>query len=190
MRSLEIDPKTTALILIDLQKGIAGRPMAPHPASEVIAGAAKLAAAMRAKGGAVVYVRVEIADVLRLPVDASPWDPNAPPPPASASELVAEAGYSPGDVLIVKRQWGAFYGTGLDQQLRRRGIRTILLGGVATNFGVESTARDAYDRGYAVVFVEDVMSSVAAEAHEFAVQNIFPRMGRVRTLEEVLAALG
>jgi nicotinamidase-related amidase len=189
MTSLQFDPKSTALVLIDLQHGIVGRPLAPHSAADAIARAAQLAAALRAKGGTVAYVRVDVAQVLHLPVDAPTRDPSAPPPPAIASEIVPESGRQPTDLLITKRQWGAFYGTELDQQLRRRRIRTIMLGGVATNFGVESTARAAFDRGYELIFVDDAMSSVSATAHEFAVQNIFPRMGRVRKTEQVLEAL-
>jgi nicotinamidase-related amidase len=82
-----------------------------------------------------------------------------------------------------------FYDTGLDQQLRRRRVRTILLGGIATNIGVESTARAAFDMGYELIFVEDAMSSISAEAHQFAVKHIFPRMGRVRSTQEVVAEL-
>jgi nicotinamidase-related amidase len=189
MTSLQFDPKSTALVLIDLQHAVVGRPLAPHLAADAIARAAQLAAALRAKGGTVAYVRVDMAQVLHLPVDAPTRDPSAPPPPATASEIVPESGYQPADLLITKRQWGAFYGTELDQQLRRRRIRTIVLGGVATNFGVESTARAAFDRGYELIFVEDAMSSVSAMAHEFAVQNIFPRMGMVRKTEQVLEAM-
>jgi nicotinamidase-related amidase len=189
MTSLQFDPKSTALVLIDLQHGIVGRPLAPHSAADAIARAAQLADALRAKGGTVAYVRVDMAQVLHLPVDAPTRDPSAPPPPAIASEIVPESGYQPTDLLITKRRWGAFYGTELDQQLRRRRIRTIVLGGIATNFGVESTARAAFDRGYELIFVDDAMSSVSATAHEFAVQNIFPRMGRVRKTEQVLEAL-
>jgi nicotinamidase-related amidase len=189
MTSLQFDPKSTALVLIDPQHGIVGRPLAPHSAADAIVRAAQLAAALRAKGGTVAYVRVDVAQVLHLPVDAPTRDPSAPPPPAIASEIVPESGYQPTDRLITKRQWGAFYGTELDQQLRRRRIGTIVLGGVATNFGVESTARAAFDRGYELIFVEDAMSSVSAAAHEFAVQNIFPRMGRVRKTEQVLEPL-
>jgi|SRR5450432_344977 len=189
MAALEFDPKSTALVLIDLQNGIVGRTLAPHSASDVVARAGQLAAALRANGGTVVYVRVDVADVLRLPVDAPMRDPNAPPPLPGASQLVAESGYQAGDLLITKRQWGAFYGTELDQQLRRRKVQTIILGGIATNFGVESTARDAFDRGYELIFVEDAMSSLSVPAHDFAIQNIFPRVGRVRTVEEVLKKL-
>ncbi len=189
MPSLSLIPGSTALVLIDLQKGLAGLPMAPHSGPQVIARASQLAGAVRSQGGTVVYVHVDMSDTLKLPVDVTFRDPNAPPPPASASELVDELDRRPEDLVVTKRQWGAFYGTGLEQQLRRRGIRTIILGGVATNFGVESTAREAFDLGYEVVFVEEAMSTISNELHQFALQNIFPRIGRVRTMEEVLAAL-
>jgi nicotinamidase-related amidase len=109
--------------------------------------------------------------------------------PPNWAEFVPEIGPQPGDLIITKHQWGAFYGTELDLQLRRRGVRMIALGGIATNFGVESTARDAYERGYHQIFVEDAMTSVSAEAHEFVVKNIFPRIGQVRSTDEVLSAL-
>jgi nicotinamidase-related amidase len=189
MASLELVPATTALVLIDLQKGVVGLPLAPYAPAEILGRSARLATAFREKGGTVVLVRVAMDEVLRLPSDAPMRDPNAPPPPPEASELVMEIDRQPGDLVITKRQWGAFYGTELDQQLRRRGIRTIAIGGIATNFGVESTARAAFDRGYELVFVEDAMTSLNAEAHQFATGVIFPRMGRVRSTDAVLEAL-
>jgi nicotinamidase-related amidase len=185
---LVLDPKVTALVLIDLQKGVVGRQLGPHAAADVVRNGVKLADALRAKGGLVIFVRVKVTEVLSLPVDAPhPRPANIPP---EASELVEELHVQPGDVVITKRQWGAFYGTDLEQQLRRRQIRTVVMGGIATNIGVESTAREAMDRGYEQVFAEDAMSSMSAEAHEFAVKSIFTRMGRVRSTEQVLAALG
>jgi nicotinamidase-related amidase len=184
---LILDAKTTALVLIDLQNAVMGRPLAPHAAADVVRNGVRLADALRAKGGLVVLVRVKITEMLSLPVDAPNQLPANIPP--EASELIAELHVQPGDVVITKRQWGAFYGTDLEQQLRRRQIRTVVMGGVATNFGVESTARVAMDHGYELVFAEDAMSSMSAEAHGFAVTNIFPRMGRVRSTEQVLAAL-
>lgn len=188
--NLALDPSRTALVLIDLQHAIFALPLAPYTPAEVAARGAALAAAFRANGMAVVYVRVDVADMLHLPADQPTGDPDAPKPPALASELVPESGYQPGaDLLVTKRQWGAFYGTGLDQLLRRRGVDTVVLGGVATNMGVESTARAAFDLGYKIIFVEDAMTSLSADAHRFAVQGMFPYMGRVRRSAEVLAAL-
>lgn len=181
-----IDSRTTALVLIDLQQSVVALPLAPRPASEVVANCVRLLGRFRALGSAVVLVRVAFLDDrdrLNLPVDAQP------PGRIGRSELVPEVGPAEGDIVITKRQWGAFYGTELDLQLRRRGIRTIVIGGIATNFGVESTARDAFERGYAQVFAEDAMSSLSAEAHRFAVTVVFPRIGRVRSTDEILQAL-
>jgi nicotinamidase-related amidase len=189
MSSLTLSPASTALILIDLQNGIAGMPLAPYSFDTILANTNRLTQALRDKGATLVFVRVAIGEVLPRVTDAPVRDPHAPPPPPEASELVAGLHREPADLLLTKRQWGAFYGTELDQQLRRRGIRTILMGGVATNFGVESTARTAFDLGYELVFVEDAMTTVSAEAQQFATQVVFPRMGRVRSTEAVLAAL-
>ena len=191
-KRLEIAPATTALVVIDLQKGIVGRAVEPHSAETVIANAAGLANALRARGGFVVLVTVAYApglrDALRPDSDEPPWTRGATPP-ADFSQLVPELGPHPGDHLVTKHKWGAFYGTDLDLQLRRRGITTILLCGIATCIGVESTARDAYERGYQQIFVEDAMASLNAVGHQHTVTQIFPRMGRVRRTSEVLSAL-
>ena len=184
---LTLDPKTTALVLIDLQNGIVARQLAPHSSQDVIRNAIQIADALRARGGAVVFVHVLLSETVSLAADAPMPRPVGSIPP-QASELVPEIRLQPGDHVVAKRQWGAFYGTSLEQHLRRRGIRTIVLGGIATNFGVESTARAAFDRAYEIVFAENAMSTLSAEAHTFATQNIFPRMGRVRSTEQILAA--
>lgn len=189
-QALCLDPRTTALVLIDLQQGIVSRQLAPYSGAEVVANGARVADAMRAKGATVVYVRVPLNELLHLPADAPSRAPDAPPAPDKASELVPEAGVQPGDLIVAKRQWGAFYGTDLEQQLRRRGIDTIVICGIATNFGVESTARQAFDQGYKLVFVEDATTSMSDEWHRFAVDNVFTRMGRVRTTQQVIDALG
>jgi nicotinamidase-related amidase len=186
----KLDPKHTALVLIDLQKGIAGNPVAPHAGAEVIANAARLADRFRELDATVVLVHVGFSadgrDRLTLPVD-SPMPPRTPSP--GWTDFVPEIGPREGDLIITKHQWGAFYGTELDLQLRRRGVNTIVMGGIATNMGVESTARDAWERNYALVLVEDAMASMSAEAHVFAVKTIFPRIARVRNTEEVLKAM-
>ncbi len=107
--------------------------------------------------------------------------------PAAWADL-AEGLAEPGDIVVTKRQWGAFYGTDLDLQLRRRGVRTIALGGIATNFGVESTARQAWEHGYEVVLVEDACATGSAELHDMAIRHIFPRIARVVQSEDVAFA--
>ena len=189
---LELDAKTCALVLIDLQHAIVGRPgLAPHAGGDVVARCNALAAACRAKGATVVYVHVDLAHMLQPPVDQPMRDPSAPVPPPSASELAPAAGYDAdaGDLLVTKRQWGAFFGTNLEAQLRDRGIETVILAGIATNFGVESTGRAAQGLGFALVVVEDACTTMSAAMHAFAIEQIFPRIARVRSTNEVIAAL-
>jgi nicotinamidase-related amidase len=190
MASLNLVPATTALVVIDLQKGIVGRPLEPHTGAEVVKNAVQVAKGLRAQGGLVVWVRVALGEILPRLTDIQLRDPNAPPPPAEASELIEELEREPEDVVITKRQWGAFYGTELEQRLRRHGVKTILMAGISTNFGVESTARQAQDMGYELVFVEDAMTSMKTEMHRFSTETIFPRMGQVRSTAAVLEALG
>ena len=191
MLANQFDPSKTALVLIDLQRGITAFPAEPHSTAAVIANAALLAAAFRAAGAPVVLVRVDTSpdgrDRLHSPVDELQVRRQMPP---DFAEIVAELGPREGDIVVTKRQWGAFYGTDLDLQLRRRGITTVVLGGIATNYGVESTARDGYERAYELVLVEDAMSARSAADHAFACEHIFPRLGRLCCTVEVLAALG
>jgi len=182
--------KDPALVVIDLQKGIVARDTKPHAAADVVRRSAQLADAFRKSKLPVVLVHVMYAadrsDALRQPVDS--------PNPATQlspdwSDFVPEIGPRDGDILITKRQWGAFYGTELDLQLRRRGVKTIVLCGIATNFGVESTARDAWERSYEILFAEDAMSALDADSHQFAITKIFPRIGRVRSTADILSTL-
>ena len=158
----------------------------------MLANAAALAGRFRAAGAPVVLVRVgwapDYADAPRQPVDRPP---QLPPGglPADWWRQPDELAVAPTDIQVVKRQWGAFYGTELDLQLRRRGVDSIVLGGISTNIGVESTARTAWELGYALVFAEDAMSAQSAEQHAFSVDNILPRLGRVRSTAQILEAL-
>jgi nicotinamidase-related amidase len=185
---LELAAPTTALVLIDLQQGIVALPgLAPRQGAEVAAAGIRLAERFRAGGAAVVLVNVAFAadfgDMLKPPVDR----PMPHPPggfPANFSLLV-EGLSRPTDIRVTKRQWGAFYGTDLDVQLRRRGVRTVVLGGIATNMGVESTARQAHEHGYEVVIVEDAMTSFSSEMHAFPVNAIFPMLSRVVKVDDI-----
>ena len=188
--SLTLNAKTTALVLIDLEHGIVGRELAPYKGKDVVQTCAGLAEAFRRAGGTVVYVHVMLDELPRLPADKPMMPLDAPRPPKQASELVPEAGYREGkDILITKRQWGAFHATSLDQQLRRLGVTTVVMAGIATNFGVESTARGAIERGYAVVFAEDAMTTMSKDMHMFATEKIFPVIGQVTSTKEIAAAL-
>ncbi|SED55417.1 Nicotinamidase-related amidase [Rhizobiales bacterium GAS191] len=190
--SLSLDPRTTALVLIDVQKGILPLPLAPYDAARIVENGATLGRRFAEAGATLVLVHVayssSYADKPSQAVDV----PMPAPPgglPAQWSEFAPEIEALPADIIITKRQWGAFHGTELDLQLRRRGITTIVLGGIATNFGVESTAREAWQHNYAVVVVEDACTSVGTDLHRFSVENILPRVARVRRTAEIAAAL-
>ena len=106
------------------------------------------------------------------------------------ADFVPELKVGGGDHPVTKHQWGAFFGTDLDLQLRRRGIDTIVLCGISTNIGVETTAREAYQHGYNQIFAEDAMSAMSTEEHESSVKHIFPRIGLVRKTDEIVEAVG
>ncbi|MFF3677945.1 isochorismatase family protein [Streptomyces sp. NPDC002120] len=167
METSKPEPGTTpgtALVLIDLMPRIVALSLAPHTGEEVAGRCARLAEAFRASGRPVVVVRVERPNV-------------AEQPPGSG---FVEGLVRPGDIEIVKRTVGAFHGTGLHERLLGLGVERLVLAGLVTTMGVESTARAASDHGYEVEFVEDAMSAFAADEHEFAVRRIFPRFGEVR----------
>lgn len=168
----DLDPRRTALILVDLMPRVIATPTAPYPGPEVLDRSLRLADALRAAGGTVVFVRAE-----RPGVDEQP----------PGSELACPP--QPTDLEIVKRTWGAFQDTGLDAALRARSIDTVVLAGIATNFGVESTGRSADEHGYRTIFVADAMTGLDAHAHAFAIDYVFPRLGEVTTTTELLPAL-
>lgn len=187
----KLDPKTTALVLIDLQQGILPYGQAPRTADAVLTAAAALAKRFREVGAPVVLVRVgwssDFGDALKQPVDEPVA--HAGGLPDDWWDFPEELAVDERDIKITMRQWSAFYGTELDLQLRRRGIETIVLGGISTNIGVESTARAAHEHGYSLVLVEDAMSCAAPEQHLASLTYIFPRLGLVRQSSDVLEAL-
>lgn len=185
----KIEPKATAVVVIDLQKGITAMPTAPHRADKVIANAALIIDKARDAGMPVFLVHVtptsDFKDALHPVAENAMVFSHLPD---DWAEYVPELNVQPSDIQITKRQWGAFYGTELDLQLRRRGIKTLLLCGISTNIGVESTARDAYERGYNQVFVEDAMAARSDAEHNFPIQTVFQKMGLVKSTGEVLEA--
>lgn len=187
MTPLKLDAKRSALVLIDLQNGIVALPLAPHDGQAVLDRSTALADRFRAAGALVIVVAAVItgdpAALLNPPVDAdlSLRHGDLAPDYAELSPGVLHDG----DVLVIKRQWGAFYGTDLDLQLRRRGIDTLVFAGIATNFGVESSARAAWEHGYAVVIAEDAVTSFTKELHDMTMTAIFPRIARVRPAEAI-----
>ncbi len=174
---------TTALVVIDLQLGILGYPTV-HPIAGVVANAAALAKAFRRRELPVVLVTA----AGRAPGRTDAKSPTLPPA-ANWMELAPELDRQPTDLLVTKYTWGAFYGTPLDMMLRRRGVTQIVLCGVATSAGVESTARAAHEHGYHLTLVVDAMTDMVLESHRSSVERIFPRLGETGTTADVLAKL-
>ncbi len=166
-------------------------PAQPHSSDIVVKNAARLVEAFRKNHMPVFLVHVtpsaDARDGLRPLTDGK--SPIGSPRPADWAELAPELQALPADFVITKRQWGAFYGTELDLQLRRRKMETIILCGISTNMGVESTARFAFEYGYQQIFVEDACAARSKEEHEHSMKYIFPRIGRVRSAEQVLTEL-
>jgi nicotinamidase-related amidase len=172
-----------ALVVIDLQKGIASMP-GVHPMPGVVEKSAWLAQAFRELGLPVVLVNVSGA----APGRTDAGRPNYTFPP-DWTELMPELDAQPTDHLVTKQRWGAFLGTDLHDYLAERGVTQIVLTGVATSIGVESTARSAYDFGYNVAFVIDAMTDRDPVAHTHSIEKIFPRMGETATTQDVLNLL-
>ena len=172
-----------ALVVIDLQKGIVGMATV-HPAGEIVGRAAQLARAFRERRLPVVLVNV---------TGGAPGRTDAGPPkfarPADWAELVPELEQQPTDHLVTKQRWGAFLGTDLDFYLRQRGVTQIVLAGIATSIGVESTARSAYDLGYNVALVVDAITDRDPDTHRNSVEKIFPRLGETAKTDDVLKLL-
>ena len=182
--TLSILDRTPALIVIDLQKGIVDRPTV-HPIGEIVERSAALASAFRDHGLPVVLVNVTggapgRTDQQRPPFTASP----------EFAEFVDAVGPEAGDHVVTKVRWGAFYGTSLDTYLRDRGVTQVVIVGVATSAGVESTARSAHEHGYHVVLPTDAMTDTDAASHAHSVERIFPRLAETTTTADVLTMLG
>jgi nicotinamidase-related amidase len=169
-----------ALIVIDLQKGILAFPTV-HPVNEILSRTLSLATAFRAHGLPVVLVNVAGGAPGRTEVKR----PASPLPPDYA-ELADELNAQPSDIRVTKRTWGAFHGTPLHDELQRRGVTQIVLTGVATSIGVETTARSGYEHGYNVVLATDAMSDRHTAFHNHSVERIFPRLGETATTAEIL----
>lgn len=176
-----LDPKT-ALIVVDLQKGIVSLPVAGI--GEVLKNAAALAAAFRRDGLPVVLVNVAGG----APGRAEQSRPLANLP-ADWTELAPELDRQPEDHLVTKRTWGAFVNTGLEDHLKSRSVTQVVLAGVSTSIGVESTARQAYEAGFNVTLATDAMTDMNPDAHLNSTARIFPRLGETGTTADILALL-
>jgi len=177
-----LDPQT-ALIVIDLQKGIVSLPAA-HPIEGVIERISTMAAAFREQGLPVVLVNVTGSPTVRT---------EQPRPnhafSAGWADLIPELNRQPQDHAVTKNTPGAFTKTDLEAYLQALGITQIVIAGVATSNGVEVTARQAYELGFNIAFPLDAMTDIAADAHNYSVTRVFPKIGETGTADEIISIL-
>jgi nicotinamidase-related amidase len=177
-----LDPKA-ALLVIDLQKGIVGMPVA-HPIADIVNNAARLADAFRSRGLPVVLVNVDGTAPGRAEQSRRVSEF-----PAGWTDLVPELNRQPGDHLVTKRTWGAFTNTDLEKYLKETGVTQVVITGVATTAGVESTARHAHELGFNVALAVDAMTDMNADAHHNSITRIFPRLGETGTTQQIIDLL-
>ncbi len=171
----------SALIVIDLQKGIVALPTQP-PVADIIPPAVALIRAFRAAALPVVLVNVDGGAPGR---SEQPRAGAAFPP--GWSDLIPELDRQPSDHAVTKRTWGAFTGTSLEQWLRERGVTQVVVCGVATSIGVESTARQAQEAGFNVTLATDAMTDMNPDAHLNSLTRIFPRLGETGAAADIIA---
>ena len=179
-----LDPNT-ALVVIDLQKGLAAYPTV-HPFADVVAHAATLAGEFRGRGLPVALVNASGTAPGRTEQARRVSGAFGP----DFIELLPELDAQPDDIRVTKTSWGAFATTDLAARLKALGVTQIVLAGVATSAGVESTAREAHGLGFNVTLALDAMTDMSAEMHEHSVARIFPRLGETGTTAEIVALLG
>ena len=175
--------RKTALIVIDLQKGVVGFPTA-HPIGGVLAATTVLTAAFRRRGLPVVLV-----NATGLAPGRTERKRSLEGLSADSADLVPELNAQPSDLLVTKKTWGAFTNTDLEARLKALGVTQVVLAGVATSFGVESTARHAHELGFNVTLALDAMTDFSPEAHDNSVARIFPRLGETGSAREIVDLL-
>jgi nicotinamidase-related amidase len=177
-----LDP-ITALIVVDLQSGLAGSTFV-HPIDDVVTRTCRLMTAFRRRSLPIVLVNVD---------GAAPGRTERPRQlgqlPDGWTDFLPELGRQPGDIVVTKRTWGAFASTDLENQLRGRGVTQVVISGVATGTGVESTARQAYEAGFNVTLAVDAMTDARPSAHDYSIANVFPRLGETGSTQDIIDLL-
>lgn len=177
-----LDPQT-ALIVIDLQRGIIGYEFI-HPIAEVIDKTRTLIQAFRQNKLPVVLVNV---------AGGAPGRTEQPRRqqtfPEGWTDLIPELDPQSSDILVTKRTWGAFASTDLEVRLKQKAVTQVVVTGVATGTGVESTARQAYEHGFNVALAIDAMTDMRPEAHAYSLKHVFPRLGETGTTQQIIDLL-
>ena len=183
-----LDPDT-ALIVVDLQKGMAvacqpsTRSKAPSWGKPGAGAGRRLSRTRAARGannvaGGAPGRTVRTAAPARFPRQDGWTDLKVP-----------ELNRQPSDIVVTKRTWGAFASTDLEAKLKARDVTQVVIAGVATGTGVESTARQAYEQGFNVTLALDAITDMRAEAHDYSLKNVFPRLGETGSAEQIIALL-
>ncbi|AXY23446.1 MULTISPECIES: isochorismatase family protein [Komagataeibacter] len=179
-----LDPKT-ALIVIDMQKGIVDLPLV-HPIKPIIERTQDLLNTFRARGLPVVLARVVGTAPGRT--ESPRFDPDGVPD--DFADLIPALNQQSSDIVCAKRSWGAFATTDLESRLKGMGVTQVVVIGVATATGVEATARQAYEAGFNVTLASDVMTDIREEAHDYSLKHVFPRLGEVGTTSDIIGMMG
>jgi nicotinamidase-related amidase len=182
MTASSLDPKP-GLLVVDLQKGLVGLPTA-HPIDGVVGNAVALAETFRARQLPVVLINVDGSAPGRVERARAHRGFSA-----GWTEFLAELKRQPADHVVTKRTWGAFTGTDLEEYLRASNVTQVVVAGIATSAGVESTARQAHELGFNVALAVDAMTDLDADAHNNSVARIFPRLGETGTTQQLIGLL-
>ena len=177
-----LDPKS-ALIVVDLQKGIVALPAA-HPIGGVIKHVGALTEAFRGHGLPVVLVNVAGGPPGRAEQPRRDREF-----PAGWTDLIPELNQQRQDHVVTKHTPGAFTNTGLESHLKSLVVTQVVIAGVATSNGVEVTARKAYELGFNVTLATDAMTDLHPDAHNYSVTRVFPRIGETGTTQEIINVL-
>jgi len=185
-----IDPKRTALLVMDYQNGILERLENPQALVDEVEDAI---GRVRSSGGTIGYVRVGFADdevpggmMGQRVGEAAKTVLHADSPATQVHDDIAP---QDGDIVVRKTRVGAFGTTDLEEQLRARGIDTLILAGISTSGVVLSTVRDGHDRDYRLIVVSDLCADPEEDVHTFLIERILPRQAEVITRDELHAQL-
>jgi nicotinamidase-related amidase len=178
----ELD-QNTALIVVDLQTAAVSADLA-HPAEQIVANITTLVDAFRKHRLPVVLVNVTGTPVGRNEQGTAGFSL-----PDEMTRLIDDLGRHPDDILVTKNAWSAFSQTGLADKLRQAGVTQVVIGGIATSVGVESTARDAHGEGFHVSLPLDAMTDPAEHLHEHSTTHIFPQLAETGSTAELLQLL-
>ena len=191
MTSLNL--RKTAYLAIDLQDGILNNGvLAPYTPDAVLLAANQLAEAFKNTEALITLVNVDATSFHYLhPARYTREQPiKVPDSYMQLSMAIATDDTASNVVTVTKHNPGAFFGTDLDLQLRRRGINTIILSGLTTSNGVYATASDAFQHGYHLYIVEDATSDRDPDLHHLFFDKLYPKLGTVVTLAQVFSMIG